>query len=167
MTKDAGAIDQTITGTFLQSGSAQQAPIATFEDFTYLIDINETGDSNVTVKSISIHHGWDDVEGISSDGAGSTSARGFVGRDGNTFSLTFLRDDQSVLADTAYEKGQPVKITITAGASLAANWNFTSYFCTGKIESIEYTFDGLAYTTLNCNMLSADENSNMAELDLS
>lgn len=166
--KTTGLRGQTITGTLQQSGSAEQAPVATFEDFTYVIDINDTGDSNLVLKTLNLTHTWDEVEGLSPDGAGSLSDKGFVGRNGNTFDITFLQDDQARLAEIAWEKGQSVKVTVTAGASLAANWDFTDYFCTGKIESIEHPRgdDGLAYVTVNCKMLAADENSNMCEFDL-
>jgi len=165
--KNAGLIDQTIASTLAVSGSTEMAPVASFEDFTYTIDINNQGSSGITVKTVAIHHGWDEIEAFSSDGNGGYADKGFVGRQGCTFSITMLRDDQSVFADSALEKGQEVELTITAGARLAANWDITDYWATGKIDSIEYGYDGLASVTINCSMKAADASTNMCELDLS
>ncbi|KKL97102.1 hypothetical protein LCGC14_1837870, partial [marine sediment metagenome] len=108
--KNQGAINQTITGTLVSSGSAGVG-FPTFEDFTYQVDINGSGDSDFTCKSVSMQFAYDNVEALTSDGVGGYADKGFVGREGNTFTFTMLRDQQALLAETAWESGQSVKLT--------------------------------------------------------
>ena len=164
--KNAGKIDQTITGTFQSSGSAGVGR-PTFEDFTYQVDTNGTGDSTITCKSASVHFGWDKVESLSPDGEGGYADKGFVGRENCTFSFTILRDDQAVLADTAFEKGQSVKLTITAGAPLSAAGDITDMWFYGMVDSIEPGADtDLDEVTISCTMSADTESDNIAEIDL-
>ena len=162
--KSTGLIGQTIAGSLLTSGSANDT--SSLDAFTFQVDVNDTGDSDLSVESASLHFAWDEVKKVTPDGHGGYLDKLFIGYDNCTFTFTAVHATQAELMASSAESGQPVKLTITAGPPYATAADFTDIFVRGIIDNIEQVYDGVYRQTVTCTMSKATAATNFAELNL-
>ena len=151
------------SGTVQTSGSAAEAP--SIDSFTWQVDVNGTGDSNLSMESVSVHFAWDEVKKATSHGFGGYADKTFHGMEACTFTFTAIHATQAELMQTGYAEGQTVVLTGTAGTPYAARADFTDIWVRGKIDSVEQIYDGIYKQTVSCTMIAVD-GANFAEIDL-
>ncbi len=152
--KDAGSIDQTLSGTWQTSGSnAEGYALRNFEDCAFTLNVG-SGDTSISLNSFEVNFGYSEVTSVKPDGDGANEAKLF-GRPQGTFTINLLKDAtaQATLAKEA--NGNVITFKITGGLTLTA---------TAQIDAHELVQDGLLKCNVSGPLYASDNTSDMLSI---